>query len=89
MEEVGHTEKAIPNGTHQASETTALEDSYEARREARRKAREERLKAAAAKVEEKQEPRMSYRERKAREAMQNAKDSRTKWETREENSGEK
>ena len=40
-------------------------------------------------MEEKQEPRLSYRERKAREQMANAKDSRKKWENREEESGEK
>ena len=99
LEELSSAEKPISNGTDKpkSEETTAndarekspAEDSYEARKEARRKAREERLKAAAAKVEEKQEPRLSYRERKARESMQNAKDSRKKWENREDESGEK
>ena len=77
-------EKPVQNGT------STEEDSYEARREARRKAREERLKAASAMVDDK--PRMSYRERKALEAkkqMDNARDSRNKWENREEESGDK
>lgn len=100
LQQLSSAEKSIPNGTEKpkSEESTAKdarekspleEDSYEARREARRRAREERLKAAAAKVEEKQEPRLSYRERKARESMQNAKDSRKKWENREDESGEK
>ena len=99
LQQLGSAEKSIPNGTEKpkseestakdAREKSPLDDSYEARREARRRAREERLKAAAAKVEEKQEPRLSYRERKARESMQNAKDSRKKWENREDESGEK
>ena len=92
------SEKPVENGTDKPrdseerskKETSPYDlDSYEARREARRKAREERLKAAAARVEEKQEPRLSYRERKAREQMQNAHDSRKKWENREEDSGDK
>ena len=92
------TEKPVQNGTGKSlgseerskKETSPYDlDSYEARREARRKAREERLKAAAAHVEEKQEPRLSYRERKAKEQMQNAHDSRKKWENREEDSGDK
>jgi len=99
LQQLSSAEKSIPNGTEKpkseestakdAREKSPLEDSYEARREARRRAREERLKAAAAKVEEKPEPRLSYRERKARESMQNAKDSRKKWENREDESGEK
>ena len=39
-------------------------------------------------VEEKQ-PRLNYRERKAREQLSNARDNRKKWETREEESGDK
>ena len=47
----GTVEKPQVNGTEEKTgETDAAElDSYEARREARRKAREERMKAAAAK----------------------------------------
>ena len=45
--------KSIPNGTSEEKTTATVEavdpESYEARRENRRKAREERLKAAAAK----------------------------------------
>ena len=40
-------------------------------------------------IEEKKEPRMTYRERKAREQMVNARDNRKKWENREEESGDK
>ena len=35
------------------------------------------------------EPRISYRERKAREQLSNAKDNRSKWKNIEENSGDK
>ena len=40
-------------------------------------------------MDEKKEPRMNYRERKAREQMTNARDNRKKWENREEESGDK
>ena len=40
-------------------------------------------------MEEKKEPRLSYRERKAREQLVNASDNRKKWENREEESGDK
>ena len=40
-------------------------------------------------MEEKKEPRLSYRERKAREQLGNASDNRKKWENREEESGDK
>jgi hypothetical protein len=88
MKEAKKTEE---NGTTDKTEDKAEgdPDSYEARREARRKAREERLKAASAKMDEKKEPRMSYKERKAREQLANAKDNRKKWENREEESGDK
>ena len=46
--------KSIPNGTSEEKTTVTVEavdpESYEARRENRRKAREERLKAASAKL---------------------------------------
>jgi hypothetical protein len=40
-------------------------------------------------MDEKKEPRMSYKERKAREQLANARDNRKKWENREEESGDK
>ena len=40
-------------------------------------------------MEEKKEPRLTYRDRKAREQQANARDNRKKWENREEESGEK
>ena len=42
-----------------------------------------------ARMEEKKEPRLTYKERKAREQMANAKENRKKWENREEESGDK
>ncbi len=62
-------------------------DSYEARREACRKAREERLKTILAAGDDK--PRMTYRERKALDNMDNARDSHRKWSNMEEESGDK
>ena len=62
--------------------------SYEERREARRRDREKRLKAAAA-LAETAEPKQSYHERKQREQLKNAQENRKKWEQREEDSGEK
>lgn len=62
--------------------------SYEERRDARRRDREKRLKAAAA-LAETPEPKQSYHERKQREQLKNAQDNRKKWEQREEESGEK
>ena len=51
VRENGTEEKVHENGTEEKTKETAASasDSYEARREARRKAREDRLKAAAAK----------------------------------------
>ena len=40
-------------------------------------------------MEEKKEPRLSYKERKSREQLTNARDNRKKWENREEESGDK
>jgi hypothetical protein len=71
-----------------ATNGTADLDSYEARKEARRKAREERLKAAA-RVGEDRPKQLTYKEKKALEARKNAKDSRKQWENREEDSGSK
>jgi hypothetical protein len=90
VRENGTEEKVHENGTEEKTKETAASasDSYEARREARRKAREDRLKAAAANIDSK-EPRISYRERKAREQLSNAKDNRSKWKNIEENSGDK
>ena len=78
------------NGTDSAPATngTADLDSYEARKEARRKAREERKKAAA-RIGEDRPKALSYKEKKALEARKNAKDSRKQWENREEDSGSK
>ena len=87
------SDNPLENGT---SDTTAkqngvcAEDSYEARKEARRKAREERHKTSSSSQEG--EKKLSYRERKALEAkkqLANAKDSRKQWENREEDSGSK
>ena len=36
-----------------------------------------------------EKPKLSYKERKAREQLANARDNRKKWENREEESGEK
>ena len=79
-----------PTSTSPAATTNGTDDpdSYEARREARRKAREERLKAASARVGE-DRPKMSYKDKKALEAKKAAKDSRKQWENREEDSGAK
>ena len=71
-----------------ATNGTAELDSYEARKEARRKAREERLKAAAARVGD-EKPKQSYKEKKAIEARKNTMQSRKQWENREEESGSK
>ena len=40
-------------------------------------------------MEEKKEPRLTYRQRKQQEQLANARDNRKKWENREEESGDK